>query len=210
MYNALIGEHMRRSILLLVVLIIVSLSCKKDENPASPSDTGLPILPLKTGNAWVFRWTSYDTTGATTGTGNDTLMVGRDTLISGAAWYQFTAPEVFWTNKADGAWRLISGPSPLPSALAFKYPANAGDVWNLPLTSEVTLQLIVVSTGVSVTVPKGSYNCYQYNSLYGTRMVEGDYLCPGVGLVAYDVYSVTSSGRVYRYARSELVSLVLK
>ncbi len=195
---------------LLFLSILAFASCKKDDNPVNPSLIDKQILPLKTGNTWVIRATLFDTTGTTMWTIYDTLVVGKDSLFGSETWYQFTDKTIFFTNKSDGLWRMKTGSSPIAPALFFKYPANVGDSWTIPLENSTTYQVSVYANDISVTVPQGTYSCYQYRFLNNSKLVEDNFLSPGVGLIAFDEYSKTNSGQPYRSARLELVSVIIK
>ena len=192
--------------IMLLLSILTLSSCKKDDNPANPSPTSQEILPLKAGNTWVFRVTGFDTTGTVTGTGGSfSIVIGKDTVIGNDTWHQFQSNNSFLTNKPDGVWLMQTGASPVAPALYYKYPANVGDS-----LSWSTFQVSVYSNNISVTVPLGTYSCYQYRNTYNSISIEDDYLAPGIGFIAIDSYSITASGREYCAAKLSLVSVTIK
>ncbi len=199
-------------VLFALALIVWVSSCKKDDNPTgnNSSDATGSIIPMKTGNTWIVRIFSYDTTGAVIISGFDTLSVGRDTLIGTERWYQFGDENNFWTNKSDGLWTRRFGSSPQSPHLVFKYPSSVGDVWTFVESSQ-TLEVSLASNNTSLTVPGGSFSCYDYHTKQAgaTFNSEEVYVKPGVGIIALDLYTKRSSG-FYRSSRDELISYTLK
>jgi hypothetical protein len=105
---------------------------------------------------------------------------------------------------------MSSGPNAMAPTLLYKYPDSVGDSWNTSYYDSTTLQVSVEQTSTSVTVPQGTYACYEYKTLYNSEPQEDDYFYPGVGFIADDYYSYTNSGRMYKKAHRELVSVTLK
>lgn len=197
--------------LLLSVTLFTLASCNKSNPVNSPG--GEQILPLNMGNTWLMQYTVYDTTGATQGTTYDTTSVTMDTVLAGETWYhiatKISSGPLFYTNKSDGLWEMTLGSSIAPTLL-YKYPANVGDNWSVQMDASTNYQVSLQSTGASVSVPKGNYACYDYRMLDNSQPVEEVYLNPGLGIVAIDIYASTNSGRSYRVAHGELVSVSLK
>jgi hypothetical protein len=191
------------TLLLSFTLFLTFSSCKKS-NPVGPPDNN-EIWPLKTGNTWVLQSTYYDSTGAVSSTGLWAIEVTKDTVVEGQTWYRLFDNSYFYTNKSDGLWLLWSNSTAMSELLLWKYPVSAGDNWpNYPY------QVTAESTNVSITVPNGTYTCYLYRMTYNSQPAEDDYLCPGVGIVARNVYLTTSTGIVYKEYHGELSSLTLK
>ncbi len=192
--------------LLLSLTIFMLSSCKKS-NPVGPSSSQ-QILPLKLGNIWLMEYTVYDSTGTVEGMVYDTDTVARDTVISGITWYHVSGKvfDGYFADKSDGLYGLSS---PTVEALLFKYPAKVGDTWNAQVDISTTYQVTLQSDNASVTVPKGTYVCYDYQMLLNSQPGFEVYLNPGLGFVAMDVYSITKSGRSYKQAYGELTSVTL-
>jgi len=193
------------SLLVSLALLFTISSCKKS-NPVGPSNSQ-QILPLKIGDTWLIEYTVYDTTEAIEGTMYDTAMVKTDTVISGVTWHRVSSITIdgVFTDKSDGLWGFGS----TGGFVIFRYPANVGDTWNAPMNSSATYEITLESDSASVTVPKGTYVCYDYRMLLNSLPKLEVYLSPGVGFVAMDVYSTTKSGRSYKQAYGELTSLIL-
>ena len=139
----------------------------------------------------------------------DSVTVTTDTVVSGVTWYHVFSQTIdgFFANKSDGLWGLGSSAG---GFVVFKYPANAGDTWNVPMETYTTYQVTLQSNSAPVTVPKGTYTCYDYRMLLNSQPGLEVYLCSGVGFVAMNIYSITNSGRSYKQAYGELTSITLK
>lgn len=155
------------------------------------------------------QYTVYDTAGAVEGMIYDTATVARDTVAGNVTWYHIDS-KIFGGLLADESGGLYDYSSLTGPSLAFKYPGNVGDTWNALMDVSTTYQATIQSTNASVTVPKGTYVCYDYKLLLNSEPGLEVYMCPGVGFVAMDVYSMTNSGRSYKEAYGELTSVTLK
>jgi len=146
---------------------------------------------------------AFDPTGAIIDTTYVPELVNADTLFEGNMWYQINGQE-FYTNKSDGIWTMRFSTyyiASYPPNLLWKYPANAGEIYGDSTT--------VKSTNVSVTVPSGTYVCYEYY-LSNSEPASINYVCPGIGIIATDVYLYTSGTGVFRQFRGELTAYTLK
>lgn len=192
---------------LLLSAAVFSLSSCSKSNPTGPSGSE-QMLPLKLGDNWVMQYTFYDTTGAVAGTFNDTVTVAKDTVASNITWYDVSSHVIngYFADESDGLWILSSS----GQFLAFKSPANVGDTWSFQTDASTSYQVTLESNGTSVTVPKGTYTCHDYKVAVNSGGGFEFYMCPGVGIVALDIYSVTESGRSYKYAYGQLLSFTLK
>ena len=88
------------------------------------------IIPLKTGNQWIYQETTTDSLGHILETTTDTASVGLSVSIDGIEWFFFTGPgdspfdATLSTNKNDGFW--IHGDQGSGSLLFIPYPAAPG------------------------------------------------------------------------------------
>lgn len=175
--------------LMLVSAVLIFASCKS--NPAGPSNDQY-IWPLNKGNSWTYHVVSYDSAGGAIGGGNFTFSVTSDTVVAGETWYNLTnfASGMFCRNRSDGFWIMENS----VQFLFFKYPCSAGESWNIGGQS-----IEIRSTDSSMTTSKGKYSCHLYRMSYYDQPGEfiEIYLSLGVGMVAEDYYSTTSSGAVY-------------
>jgi hypothetical protein len=68
---------------------IVLISCSKDERiPGTPPTESPGLMPLKTGNNWVFEKKDFDSTGNLKSTTNDTLFIISSISINDTVYYQ--------------------------------------------------------------------------------------------------------------------------
>jgi hypothetical protein len=192
--------------LLFCFVVFMLTSCKKD-NPVDSSPSVKQIWPLKPGNTWAFSTIEYDTTGAVTQSGSGAFVVTTDTIVGGETWYHISSSgTTFYTNRSDGFWVMSNSTFGLFQGLLFKYPVSAGDSWNCGGD-----QIFLQSADTLITVPAGTFHCYEYRLLYNSEpMSDYYYYCPGVGIIAEDSYSSTNSGRLYIEGRLSITSVTLK
>jgi hypothetical protein len=200
---------MKSIVILFAGTLVFFAACSKDDTPVAPGP-GNSIIPLKVGNVWRFRSMLYDTTGAVTWNGVDSLVIVRDTVVNGTTWYRFLHGDSWLTNQADGIWSAGFGPAGFAPNLTIKYPANAGDSWDARTSASRTQRVTLASISIPASVPAGLYTCYEYRFSDGNELTEVEYLAPNVGIVAIDAYGRLPSGRVLRGARLELTSVTLK
>lgn len=178
-------------------------SCKKtnsiDSTPASQ------IWPFEVGNTWVYVDSSFDTTGALRSVVDQPRAVTIDLLIAGERWYHMAGDSRFYTNRSDGLWVIWDFSDSSVHSLLFKYPCKVGDTWKYG-RGHVT----VLSTDTTLTVPSGTYHCYEYLIQYNSRPEQYCYLYPGVGFIRTDHFLTTSSGKLYKNYTSELKSVTIK
>jgi hypothetical protein len=200
--------------ILLLVALFVHTGCKKDENPVSEGGTNPTVLtPLKIGNQWTYAHVSLDSLGNVQHSDTSTLRIVRDTSIQNEKWYfigrDSTAKELL-TNRSDGLWYMRLNPSGTISQAAVlfaKYPANVNDTWLGPDSTTAKL----FARDVSVSVPQGTYACFQFTYAdKNTQFVsQVKYYPVGIGFVKDEFYSTTNSGRPYVVSRRELIGLSL-
>jgi hypothetical protein len=173
-------SHRRRNVkrVLFLGLLVLLSSCKKDSAPTEPQSNAGEILPLKVGNQWIGRVTDLDSPGHPSHL--DTMVVAKDTVIQNEKWFFLTGWSLYVANRTDGLWALDNS----QTWLLWKFPAVEGESYRR-LFDTVT----VVSTNAIVSVPAGTYRCYQYH-------VEGsdynEYLSPDVGPIKMGPYIVTT------------------
>jgi len=160
-------------------------SSNKDTNPATSAATSTYIIPLAVGNQWTMRITEWGTNGDATTVKNEIVEILRDSTVAGERWFvmrSFRGRLVLCMNKPDGYYVLESG----KSTLRLLYPANVGDSYQ---SADANTNTRIVSVNLNVSVPKGAFVCYQYESSF--RPLGGfrtnHYYSPGVGLVASEL-----------------------
>jgi len=190
---------MKTNKLATIIIFALALSgCKDDESPTSVQPRPDVIVPLTVNNQWTYRRTFFDSTGTVTSV--DTFMnyVRRDTIIQGETW----ASTSYWgscRNNSDGYWFYYLQP-----VLQYKYPAAAGDFFML---QQDTVR--VVSTNQQVTVPFGTFACYDYQRTF-FGLPYHSLVCPKLGLVRDEWVVRVNGGSPYVSARVELIGCVIQ
>ncbi len=195
----------------IIVLLMID-GCKKNDNPVDNGGAvqATELMPLKIGNQWTYRNISYDTSGNVQHIDTSMFKIVRDTTIQSEKWYfigrDSTAIELL-TNRSDGLWYMRVSIAPQAAILFAKYPANVNDTWLCADSSTAKLS----AKDVNVSVPKGTYACFQYTyadkNTQFVSMVR--YFPVGVGFVRDEFYSKTNSGQSYINTRRELLGLSL-
>jgi hypothetical protein len=194
----------------LLCVMIMSLgltSCKKDENVVAPTTASTDvIMPLKVGNTWTYQ--AQDTTkiaglpvtksftitnriiGEHTYQGEKgfTTTITSSGAMVGMIMIPNTTDSVVYLNKSDGLYGArLSDVTGWQQILRF--PASVNTAWTLPDITDTSggtrvtlrnLRWTLVSVNANVTVPAGSFSCYQYQlsadtdaiSVGGTRTMQ--------------------------------------
>lgn len=210
---------------LLVILVVFTMSCNKDDNPVKTdlNGSGSTIMPFKVGNTWEGTFAYYDSTGAITFSNDNPLttlfLFVKDTLHQGEHWYATSgaslpptsfSSSMFLTVRSDGLWgrpSLAAGSVPF---LIAKFPGSVNDSY---LTgTDTNYRATLLSKNASITVPRGTYSCYHYRVSHKndpTDLRSAYYMCPDSGFVRVDQFGKTASGRSYVNASWFLKRMVL-
>lgn len=198
-----------KRLLCFLPLALLFLGCSDDDKATNPT-TPKEIWPLKVGNQWAYENTELDSAGHVISVDTSVIAVEKDTMIQNERWYITTVngardPEMFpGTTRSDGMWGW-DGTSGL---LAFKYPAAVND------TFMAGNQVVIVeSIHDTVTVPAGTFICYNYKwpePPSSSRPYQFYYLSPGVGLVKTEEYRKAAGGQIYLNIRMALISYALR
>jgi len=186
-------------------LVALSLSCHRDSNPVSPLEPESGgIIPLRTGNQWIYLITSYDTIGRPRGAFIDTNRITKDTLIGSAYWFNLNGG-LYVTNKSDGVWYYDQGNTykMLPSAL------NDSVIYS----STDSIYIKLVSQTAPVLTPAGRFTAYKYELVFANHLQfvpNVYYYVPNIGLVESDAYSKTESGFQYKGADAQLLYWIVQ
>ena len=177
------------------------------------------LTPFKVGNKWIFRFYSYDTTGAVVTTFLDSFSVKRNTVIGKEKWYKipgFKPADVdildWYTNRSNGIWvlrRVISPKTDTAIAyLAFKYPTTKDESWGSPFGDSTR----TISVNEIVTTPSGTDTCIKYEDHYEFYQL-GDlnyYFAPHKGWVMLELFTQINSGCLYVVNRFVLEKAVVR
>jgi hypothetical protein len=170
--------------ILLVISVLFIFGCPSEDNPSKPNGNNSIndlILPLKTGNKWIYQRTVfYNDTLHKTDT--NTIEVTGSRNFGSETWY-FTGESYKFINRKDGLWRdatsdggdTIITPE---AALLFKYPVTQGESW----LSYEGITYLANAVNVDIKVPAGTFNCIDYKKSKGNS---SDYFSPGIGNIKY-------------------------
>jgi hypothetical protein len=161
------------------------------------------IVPLAIGNRWTIHTSVRSAEGRLISVQIENTQIQSDTIVDGERWFLMnnSGHNTICTNRSDGFYVLRSG----VAMLRFKYPSDVGDRFR-----GIDGEMRVVSVDEHVSVPKGSFVCYQYKTtpIPGTSI----YMCcsPGVGIVNIEVISRDRETlRLISTSSSELADLTL-
>jgi hypothetical protein len=178
---------------------IVLIGCSDDEDSSNNY-----IIPTSVGNYWKYKVALIDTLGDITNYDTTKFEILRDTLINGEKWFWFEreAQGTYLRNFSDGLYGFNRD----KRILLIKYPVKKGDTF-INSTIDTTF---VLEDNILIDVPKGSFNCVEFKSLYKgsdnlLRAITILYMSPGVGNVKEEYYERTKSGRLYKKRISELI-----
>jgi hypothetical protein len=195
-------------------IILFIISCDT-EIPNKNNNEISVIIPLNMNNEWRYKQTQYDTNGVAIDSLYFTEVIYRDTLLRNEIWYGISNGR-YATNRSDGFWIIFSEEIELlnldldtllsHAILEWAYPSEKGNVYNF--INNISF-ISVISTDTVITVPAGSFECYEYEKSSGVP--DRFYFAPNIGLVRTDYFHFTiDGGKVYLAAKNELVSYRLK
>ena len=146
--------------------------CTKS-NPAGPSPSNSEIVPLTMGNAWTYRSIIYSPADSVLGDGPLSILVNRDTTISGIHLFSFWG----WAAEGDSGLTTYTDGH---FTLYLKYPIDKGATY---YASGWGFTVLVSTIDTTITVPAGSFNCIDYQ-FYAQGYLDAEYFaCPRVGVV---------------------------
>jgi hypothetical protein len=190
---------MSKSSINLTIILFLAFSfgsCTKEANPVD-SYPYPEILPLKIGNSWTYRVSTFDSAGAVQSIDTLTRTVLRDTMIQAQQWY-ITSFGIY-RNASDGLWSLYYG-API---LNLKFPSAVSDTFMVTGNT-----IIIQSTNEPKLTPVGTLSCYDYLMIipsYGGFQTH-IYSSPGNGWVSFESAGVSPNGRWKLFDRYELIS----
>jgi hypothetical protein len=189
--------------LMTLALFLIGGCGKNDDSSVSSPPTvviGGPF-PLKVGNYWTYKLTSFDTSGIALGAPADFVyQVVSDSTVFNEKWF-YLSGALYYVNRSDGVWRVLNG----TPVLFLRYPTTVNDSYSSSLG-----RLRVMSIATTITVPKGTYSCCQYRLSQANGSQYDYYFLEGVGFVRIDVFEQTLGGRTYIMTQYALSGYVLK
>ncbi len=204
---------MKRSFFIIIVVASLIFLTACPDDPNSPS-TPVEILPLALGNYWIMESLKLDSVGSVLRTTYDTLEINDEMTYQGKQYFMLTNVGV--RNGSDGMYQLIHDTEndTYQEVLTLKYPAKAGDVF-MSGSDEIT----VMATNISITVPAGTFKCYQYrdvyeviddeNPEYSGKYIRDMFVAPGIGFVKMEGIATTLQGAFKHHSKNHLKSYKL-
>ncbi|MBI5326018.1 MAG: hypothetical protein HZB41_12230 [Ignavibacteriae bacterium] len=191
---------MKLMLMLILILCLTVIACNESTNPVEDKiktsgsyteikedQVNVVLLPLKTGNYWVYMFV-FDTTDENTIMyGYDTLTVDGDSLINNEKFFILSnarciSPvcldyKIFFTNTDNGVWfsDLFTYNS---NYLEVKYPANDNEIYYseyykwLFHSHDTTYnyikaeRLLKIETNQYLEVEAGTFSCYKFTESY--------------------------------------------
>lgn len=176
------------------------------------------------GNYWVLDSTLYDASGASHAGGTDSIKIKSSTISpkDGSTYFDM---KYYWLMPTNVGVYIAAPPNFYNAYRYFKYPANPGEIFrdhtdymtmSFPITSKpdsiatMVSNYVVQKNSVSVTVAAGTFNCYEYQTdwkeVRGNATLQRDiyYLCPNVGYVRIEHYSIQGADISTLHLRSRV------
>ncbi|MBI5325431.1 MAG: hypothetical protein HZB41_09205 [Ignavibacteriae bacterium] len=199
---------MKKNILLVPLIICVLFSCS--DNTTNPSDAK-EIWPLKVGNYWVWKSTSYDTLGNVESEYTDTIIVYKDSLWNSTRIFALKSlnENIFFNfdfayYQNGGMYGINFKTDRVDSFLIIKYPGKTGDIF-IGINDTIT----ITSINETYKTIAGDFICYKYsgNRIYGyLNEIFDMYFSPGIGMVGNELFT-KKVGSVYNLEhKTELIS----
>ena len=141
--------------------IAIAILISNCSDSTEPGNSATELIPLKVGNSWNYKLTSYDSSGSISYIENQNSTIIKDTSISNYTWYAYNdVPNGIWfTNKSDGYWAFIKANTGLitndTSIFVYKYPTEVGDIYgdpNSPMEVVAIDEEIIVGARVFQTI----------------------------------------------------------
>ena len=200
--------------ILFLSVIIFLFSCSKSNNNSTPPTKSDGLLPLSVGNFWQYIKTSYDSTGAVTGTSTDEIDITGQITVSGVTYYQQRQTSITNINSASFFINLDSNTvEKIDSAVQYTFfkrvtiDSTSVDIWTDTVTSRCKghnyLYGFTDSTDINgyVSLRNVVYvlDCTGFNF---EKWVY--YLKPGVGFVRILHYVLQTNGTFYLQFQEDL------
>lgn len=185
-------------------------SCTKKEvsspviNTYTPRDTVYTIsdyTKLSVGNYWVYQVVNVDTLGNVTVQGTDSCYIKNDTTIRGNIYFHMVnAPFNIYTLVRDSSSCMINQYGNIQFTLGYLNTALVEDS-----TAQVTTIYSVPDAPMGITVPMGTYYCFDYMGIstiytqgykWGRTRYSDNYYSPGMGLVEASTYNINQPGTI--------------
>jgi len=173
---------LKRAVVLSAALCgLLGLHCETQS--FTPDNNPVFLIPMNVGNAWYYQTDYVDTLGNVITSTNTTVTIYADSLAGADRWFGFLS-EGYRMNKPEGVWQLQ--PTPF-----LEFPVTVGDS---VLRGNGTTYTHLLSKGTRVTVPAGTFVCYEYAETNPTNnaLLNKFYLALSLGVVKREAFSGSS------------------
>ena len=197
---------MKKSLYLVIAIILLIMGCNK--NSTNPTNSKV-LIPLTVGNKWVYNWYLYDSLGKSKLVCVEYKEVFKDSIIYEIHWgnikdsiYDFRISSghtdyYFLANKSDGSYYKALYQDPWRE---WKYPGSKGDTF---LSNGV--KRIIEEINYQNKVAIGSFNCYKYSYSFTGIDKYIFYFSPDIGEILEEFYEYD-----ILVSKTELISYTIK
>jgi hypothetical protein len=184
----MINAHTITRLLAALSVLLVVAGCGGDDDPAGPEPASGVIVPLAVGNKWIYDVYDFPPVGDPVQTLDSIVVVG-DSTVGAETRYRLNLGTEQMVNRGNGLWYKPSGTDQL--YLQFAYPADVGAGWAAGVGGEISMTL--VSKSAAITVPEGTYVCWQYVAEIIPTGITVYYVAPNVGIIRSDRWDITGT-----------------
>jgi len=195
--------------LLFILTALLIYGCSEITEPDNSINE---LIPLKIGNTWNYKMTSYDSTGVILYYEDINSSIDKDTTINGLKWYGYNSmpPGIWYINKSDGYWTFVKGGTGNilndTSLVVYKYPTQVGEIYGVTETLRE-----VISVDEIITVPAGEFKViHLLTTFVGSTNYLLDsfeiFITPGVGVIKVMQIGKRYDGTKFVVYKNELTS----
>lgn len=202
---------MKKSILIISIGIIFFTSCRKEDStsttPITTQETVNDYFPLNTGNYWVYKQTSLDSSGNIIPNtwGNDSIVVKNDTVINNKTYHTIIEYNFLGSPNPHNHFYRDSLNYIVDNNGAIVFSINPGFVYKQVFSylsdTIAYVNYSFVNQTTSITVPLGTYNCvdlkgeiFRKNDNFTNVHLSHNYYCKNIGSVKKVLRFVESLG----------------
>jgi len=186
---------MRNNTLIFILFGLGFFGRKNATQPTQPSDV------FTQGNSWIYSNASFDSTGKAGASSIDTVSI-TSTQITGGKKHLLLSDGSTLVLISNGDWALSEVWENLITCSPYRIPSTPGDT--VFMLNSVPTKVngvvgagnfvsFVKATGVTVTVPAGTFNCYEFEldlTIVNTSILARTlkYISSSVGVVKRETY----------------------